>query len=172
MDVFCGLFAAVKPATAQTWTQTSAPSNDNWVAVASSADGSKLIAAGMPWIYCISTNSGSTWITNTQPQKGSSYGSWFSIASSADGTKLVGIYFNTIWASTNSGITWFSNSVPGVSAFTSVTLSADGTKLVAVESLQYISRVNLHLNKFGRYFDADHGPYQLLDFRCLVSGWH
>jgi len=132
---FCGLFAAVKPATAQTWTQTSAPSNNNWVAVASSADGSKLIAAGMPCIYCISTNSGSTWITNTQPQKGSSYGSWFSIASSADGTKLVGISFNTIWASTNSGITWFSNSVPGVSAFISVTLSADGTKLVAVESL-------------------------------------
>jgi photosystem II stability/assembly factor-like uncharacterized protein len=132
---FCGLFAAVKPATAQTWTQTSAPSNNNWVAVASSADGSKLIAAGMPCIYCISTNSGSTWITNTQPQKGSSYGSWISIASSADGTKLVGISFNTIWASTNSGITWFSNSVPGVSAFISVTLSADGTKLVAVESL-------------------------------------
>jgi hypothetical protein len=33
----------------------------------------------------------------------------------------VGISFNTIWASTNSGITWFSNSVPGVSAFISVT---------------------------------------------------
>ena len=126
-----GWFIAVNLTFAQTWTRTSAPSN-NWEAVASSADGSKLIAAGMSWIYCISTNSGSTWITNTQPQKGSRHGGWSCIASSADGTKLVGLAGGIIWVSTNSGTTWFSNNVPGVAFFGSVALSADGNKLVAV----------------------------------------
>jgi hypothetical protein len=126
-----GWFIAVTPTFAQTWTQTSAPSK-NWETVASSADGNKLIAGSLSWIYCISTNSGTTWITNTQPQKGSAYGSWSCIASSADGTKYVGILGNVIWVSTNSGTTWLSNNVPGVSFFGSVALSADGNKLVAV----------------------------------------
>src|SRR2546422_1327920 len=39
-----GLLAVVSPASAQTWTQTSAPS-DYWWSVASSADGSKVVAA-------------------------------------------------------------------------------------------------------------------------------
>jgi photosystem II stability/assembly factor-like uncharacterized protein len=126
-----GLFTVADPAFSQTWTPTSSPSN-NWNTVASSADGSKLIAGGMPWIYCISTNSGTTWITNTQPQNGSTYGSWSCIASSADGTKYVGILGNVIWVSTDSGTTWLSNNVPGVAFFGCVALSADGTKLVVV----------------------------------------
>jgi hypothetical protein len=126
-----GLLSGLHHAIAQTWTPTTAPSK-NWVAVASSADGSKLIAAGQSWIYCISTNAGSTWITNTQPQKGSEYGSWSFIASSADGSKLVGILANVIWVSTNSGNTWLSNNVSGVSFFASVAVSADGNKLAAV----------------------------------------
>jgi hypothetical protein len=115
---------------AQTWMATGVPSN-HWQAVASSADGNTLITAGFSWIYCISTNSGSTWTTNTQPQKGSSYGGWYSIAISADGTKIVGTVGNAIWVSTNSGTTWLSNNVPDVSYFSSVALSADGNKLVA-----------------------------------------
>jgi hypothetical protein len=126
-----GLFTVADPAFSQTWTPTSSPSN-NWNTVASSADGSKLIAGGMPWIYCISTNSGTTWITNTQPQNGSTYGGWTSIASSADGTKFAAVLGDVIWVSTNSGTTWLSNNVPGVSFFGSVALSADGNKLVAV----------------------------------------
>jgi hypothetical protein len=126
-----GLFTVADPAFSQTWTPTSSPSN-NWNTVASSVDGSKLIAGSLGWIYCISTNSGTTWITNTQPQKGSTAGSWSCIASSADGTKYVGILGNVIWVSTNSGTTWLSNNVPGVSFFGSVALSADGNKLVAV----------------------------------------
>jgi hypothetical protein len=126
-----GLFTVADPAFSQTWTPTSTPS-EIWTSVASSADGSKLIAGSLGWIYCISTNSGTTWITNTQPQKGSNNGSWSSIVSSADGTKYVGILGNLIWVSTNSGTTWLSNNVPGVSFFGSVALSADGNKLVAV----------------------------------------
>jgi photosystem II stability/assembly factor-like uncharacterized protein len=130
--IFCGLFTAINSAVAQSWTPTSAPSK-NWVAVASSIDGSKLIAGSLGWIYCLSTNSGMTWITNTQPQKGSAYGSWSSIASSADGTKLVGILANVIWVSTNSGNNWLSNNVSGGSFFASVAMSADGSTLATVD---------------------------------------
>src|ERR1039458_6106727 len=128
-----GLFTVADPAFSQTWTPTSSPSN-NWNTVASSADGSKLIAGGITWIYCISTNSGTTWITNTQPQKDSTYGGWSCIASSADGTKFAAVLGDVIWVSTNSGATWLSNNVPGVGFFFfgSVALSADGNKLVAV----------------------------------------
>jgi hypothetical protein len=125
---FCGGFASF----AQTWTLTSAP-NIFWNAIASSADGSKLIATASSWKYYISTNSGSTWTINTQPQAGSEYGSWLSIASSADGTKLAGINSTAIWVSTNSGATWFSNNVPGAVFFSSVALSADGNKLVVMD---------------------------------------
>src|SRR5213082_4248806 len=40
-----GLFTVVNLASSQTWTRTSAPSNP-WSSVASSADGTKLVAAG------------------------------------------------------------------------------------------------------------------------------
>src|ERR1039458_10360764 len=119
---------------AQTWTPSGAP-NLNWQCVASSADGSRLFAVASPWVYCISTNSGSTWITNTEPQY-PTYGSWSSIASSADGTTLVGINYTLIWVSTNSGTTWFSNNVPGASFFASVALSADGKKITVADGKQ------------------------------------
>ena len=124
-----GLFTAVHPAFAQTWKQTSLPS-ELWQTVASSADGSKLIAGSMFYIYGISTNSGTTWITNTEPQIGSTHGSWYCIASSADGTRYAGVNGNAIWVSTNSGLTWLSNSVPGASFLDTVAFSADGNQLV------------------------------------------
>src|SRR3984957_7674428 len=129
--MFCGLFNAVNSAFAQTWTLTGAPSR-NWETVVSSADGSKLIAGSLFWIYGISTNGGTTWITNTEPQAGSAYGGWFSIASSADGTKYAAALANVIWVSTNSGSTWLSNNVTGNFFFSSLAMSADGNKLVAV----------------------------------------
>src|SRR5437588_13003260 len=58
------LLAILPDALAQTWTQTSAPSA-RWTCVASSADGSKLVAVGdLPGIYT-STNSGATWVQNS-----------------------------------------------------------------------------------------------------------
>jgi hypothetical protein len=62
-------------ALAQTWIQTSAPADTNWISIASSADGSKLVAVANGGIYNIvgilygtlpgpiytSTNSGLTW---------------------------------------------------------------------------------------------------------------
>src|SRR6266480_1567809 len=82
--------AAVSIASAQTWLQSSAPS-DGWSAVAGSADGTRLLAAaggntgtaGSGLVY-ISTNSGSFWTATSVPTN-----AWLSAASSADGSVLV-----------------------------------------------------------------------------------
>jgi Tfp pilus assembly protein FimT len=71
----------------ETWTKTSAPSNQ-WMYVASSADGTRLIAVagglsqGGP-IYT-SMDSGVTWTSNNVPQT-----NWSAAAISADGCKMV-----------------------------------------------------------------------------------
>jgi hypothetical protein len=128
-------------ASAQMWMPTSTP-NIGWTSVASSADGTKLIAGGVGVgrIYFVSTNSGTTWITNAEPRLGpeyeyAQYAGWSFITLSADGTTFAAKEGNIIWVSTNSGISWISNNVPGVSSFQSIILSADGTKLVAVVGL-------------------------------------
>jgi hypothetical protein len=120
-----------------TWALTGAPTNNNWVTVASSADGSKLVAVS--WyafvsnhIYgCVytSTNFGMTWTSNNVPDA-----QWNSVASSADGTKLVAVAVEPgglIYSSTNSGATWISNNVPN-GFWLSVASSADGNQLVLV----------------------------------------
>ncbi len=51
--LFCGLFAAVRPVLAQTWTQTGV--SNFFESVASSADGTKLVAgsfAGLIFTLC------------------------------------------------------------------------------------------------------------------------
>jgi len=70
------------PSSASTWTQTSAP-NGTWENIASSADGTKLVAVNHASIYT-SSDSGATWKLTSAPSK-----NWFTIAASADGTKLV-----------------------------------------------------------------------------------
>jgi hypothetical protein len=65
-----------------TWNPTGSPAS-NWVALASSSDGSKLIAAAGKSIYT-SSNSGTSWLKNDLP-----FTNWVSgVASSADGSKL------------------------------------------------------------------------------------
>ena len=72
---------------AQRWTQTSAPAS-YWTCVASSADGTRLIAAqrnqygGSGAIYT-SVDGGVTWLSNNVPNQ-----YWNGVASSADGMKL------------------------------------------------------------------------------------
>jgi hypothetical protein len=107
----------------QTWTQTSAPSAA-WTSIASSADGSNLLAAGTGVIYS-STNSGLTWAPVDLPTT-----NWSAVASSADGTKRVATVSSTAFYSINSGETWSQSSLPDV--FTAIALSADGDKLAAI----------------------------------------
>jgi len=125
-------------ALAQTWTQTSAPTN-SWSCVASSADGTKLVAAGDGSIFT-STDSGTTWISNNVPHK-----LWNHVATSSDGSKLaatstaLGQPLGSLLTSMDSGATWISNSVPNA-AWNSIAFSADGNRLVAAGSWKiYIS---------------------------------
>ena len=118
-----------------TWTRTLAPSN-YWTSVASSADGTTLLAAAggrndLGMIYT-STNSGATWTATPAPSN-----NWTSVASSADGARLVAVAAlscplldGLIYTSTDSGVTWAPTPAPS-SDWTSVASSADGTKLLA-----------------------------------------
>src|SRR5437773_5338797 len=105
-----GLFGLAYPAFAHGWTRTSAPTT-NWSAVASSADGRKLVAVvfsdnqGNPGPIYTSVDSGATWTMTTAPLN-----SWSCVASSGDGTKLAaGIFNGPIDTSVDSGATWAQN---------------------------------------------------------------
>ncbi len=119
-------------AIAQPWTPTSAP-NLSWTALASSADGSKLVAvANDPptgAVY-LSTNSGTNWTPATLPP-----GAWSCVAASADGTKLIVAGYDSpagpVYLSTNSGASWFPAGISN-HGWKGVASSSDGTKLVLV----------------------------------------
>jgi hypothetical protein len=161
-----------------TWTRTSAPSN-NWSAVASSADGARLVAVSAPqggWVlngtnydYVFvgdgavysSLDSGATWTPTTAP---SNY--WTSVASSADGAKLVAAVApcwdrdgfragdGPIYRSQDSGATWTRTSAP-TNSWSAVASSADGTKLVAVAAPYYDG--NNYLGEGAIYRSLDSG---------------
>jgi hypothetical protein len=66
------LFPAVHPASAQNWILTSAPSNNDWFSIASSADGTKLAAVAWDFVaggIYTSTNSGDTWTLTSAPRR-------------------------------------------------------------------------------------------------------
>ncbi len=114
-----------------TW--SSAAPSGTWVSVASSADGTRLVAASQPnaeyytpGLIYFSTNSGLTWSSNSAVNT-----SWSSVASSADGTKFVAVD-NTglVLVSTNSGTMWATNLAP-IAAWQPVAMSGDGSKIIA-----------------------------------------
>lgn len=131
-----------------TWATPEEPTNfwltNIWSAVASSADGTKLIAATeaivgkgsfLPGRIYTSTNSGSTWIPSAAPGN-----VWYSVACSADGTNLIAAAYagpsqiggtGLIYLSKDFGNTW-SNAGLTTNYWMSVASSADGTNLIAV----------------------------------------
>jgi hypothetical protein len=140
LAVVVGFFGGNHHLFSQTWSVTSAPLAD-WLGVASSADGTKLIAvsdgffAGSVGIY-ISTNSGSDWSPTSAPSDPDA-NRWQAVASSADGAKLIaacgGRQWGKIYLSTNSGVTWKLTSAPNDN-YQAVASSPDGTKLAAAAS--------------------------------------
>jgi hypothetical protein len=108
-----------------TWTQTSAPSN-NWLGIASSADGNKLTALAQffpPPDFYTSSDGGNTWHTNASP-----YDRWADLACSADGNVLVASGgLGTFLTSTNFGNSWITNVFAEANEVAS---SADGRRLL------------------------------------------
>jgi hypothetical protein len=118
-------FTAVFPASAQNWTLTSAPT-DSWRALASSADGTKLVAVASGGLVYTSPDSGTNWYAKNAPSA-----AWNTVASSWDGAKLVAaVYGGLIYSSADSGVTWTPTGSPSA-RWSSVASSLDGSKLVA-----------------------------------------
>jgi hypothetical protein len=116
------------------WAQTSAP-DQFWVSVASSADGTKLVAAGGTGIYT-SANSGLTWTRTSAPNR-----DWVSVASSSDGIRIVAgsqewvgvIPAGGVYRSIDGGATWTQTSAPN-RAWYSIASSSDGNRLVLIQA--------------------------------------
>ncbi len=107
------------------WVPRGAPAS--WTTLASSADGTKLVAGTNSGQIFTSTDSGTSWTARDAARL------WSSAASSADGTKLVAVAnSDQIYTSTDSGVNWSPRDA--TRSWTSVASSADGTKLVAVAS--------------------------------------
>lgn len=97
-----------------------------WMSVASSAAGTKLIAADYGGQLYTSADSGMNWTPRESNRN------WFSVASSANGTKLIAaVYGGQLYTSIDSGVSW----TPRESnrSWRAVASSADGTRLVAAE---------------------------------------
>ncbi len=104
---------------------TAHESNRNWRAVASSSDGSKLVAVVSTGQIYTSTDSGLNWSAQESARN------WISTASSSDGSKLVAVVNGgQIYTSTDSGLNWTARDINR--SWTSVASSSDGSKLVAV----------------------------------------
>jgi hypothetical protein len=112
-----------------TWTSR-LPKQTGYTAIASSADGLKLLLAYGPNTFgCLYTSSdgGTNW---TQRYCGAQ---WSGVASSTDGVKLAACAWGGgIYTSSNAGVDWVLRT--NTYYFTAVASSADGSKLVAVEN--------------------------------------
>ena len=115
------------PTVGVSWTAHA--SSQGWHAVASSADGSKLVAAALGGQLYTSTDGGVTWAAHESNRQ------WVSVASSADGTKLVAAALNwgtsgdQLYTSTDAGVTWTARA--NNQQWRSVASSEDGMRLVA-----------------------------------------
>lgn len=100
----------------------------NWVAVASSADGARLVAASASGELYTSMDQGLTWTLRLIGQ------TWSSVASSSDGLRLVATTNGgSIFTSTDGGANWADDG--SARAWSSVASSSDGMRLTAVAYL-------------------------------------
>lgn len=107
-------------------TVTGRASTVSWSAIATSGDGTRVVAVSIDTLFpLLSTDSGVTWTNMTSAGQRS----WGDIVMSADGTKMAAIASNKLYTSMNSGATWAEQVVPG--ARSQVAMSADGMKIIA-----------------------------------------
>ena len=162
----CGLFALNQVASAQTWTQTSAPTQ-NWSSIACSASGSVIVAVANPGRIYSSTNGGLTWVTNAAPLT-----NWNSVACSADGRHMIAAVLGDfsggggIYISTNSGSVWQTNTV-GAGEWYAVASSADGSRLAA--SMFYPPLIFNSTNG-GQTWVTNVFPHEMVSLHCSVDG--
>jgi hypothetical protein len=132
-----------------TWTEQTSITN-NWGGVASSADGTKLVAVRSNFID-FSTDSGVNWTSVSMPGY-----QFTSITSSADGTKLAALSSYSVLTSTDSGENWTEHSIPELARL--ITSSSDGTKLAVVGYSSLYSYLIFTSSDFGDTWVAQPAP--------------
>ena len=123
---------------------TAGGASATWWSVASSADGTKLYAAGAFGGLWASTDSGVTWTARDSSE------GWILVNCSADGTKLVASPTGVlpafpVYTSTNSGMI-FTQSANGPDNVTSLASSADGTKLAVASTCDIYTSADSGVN--------------------------
>lgn len=101
----------------------------SWECVASSSDGSKLVAVELgdtvfEGRILTSSDSGVTWVPRDSNRR------WTGVASSSDGNKLAAVTIGRIYTSIDSGVTWTARDTNR--DWSGIASSADGGKLAAV----------------------------------------
>jgi hypothetical protein len=119
-----GAFASLVPSPAgSTWIPRATV--QNWLAIASSADGMSLGAVVNGGKIYTSADAGLTWTARDGNR------AWYSITSSADGLRLAAVVQNgQLYTSSDAGATWTAREVNR--NWRTITSSADGLRLVAI----------------------------------------
>ena len=111
------------------WTERASSGSRKWSAVASSADGNKLVATATGGRIYTSANAGATWTERAAD----GLHNWTAVTISDDGQKLSataggGGY---IYSSNDGGTTWVAQTSAGVPNWAAIASSADGSKIAA-----------------------------------------
>jgi hypothetical protein len=120
-----------------TWTPRE--NSRNWDGIASSADGTKLVASVRDGYLYVSTDSGATW---TQRENARGWGTPFGGAGAVSGngaTMIAGVGYQTtgqLYVSMDSGSNWFARA--SVQSWSGAASSYDGVKLAACTAGGYI----------------------------------
>jgi hypothetical protein len=108
------------------WTTRSGPAATG---LASSANGSNLVATVYGGGVYTSTDAGATWTIQTNAPTAE----WFSVASSSDGLRLAAdVFGGGIYTSADGGVTWTLQPTAPNENWSSILTSADGSKLAAL----------------------------------------
>ena len=132
------LVAANYSGTAVPGIYTSVNSGANWGlsvpgsfadGVASSANGTNLVATVNTAQIVTSTNAGTSWVARDSTR------AWSAVASSADGSRLIAaVSGGQLYLSSNFGVTWAPVNPVAALSWTALASSADGSRLVAAAS--------------------------------------
>ena len=112
--------------------QPGGDADKSWDALASSSDGTHLIAGASLGRLYLSADSGQTW-TETRPV-GNIDERWWAVASNADGSRLIaGLAAGRLYISSNFGQTWTETQPAGDTdqSWNAIASSADGSRLIA-----------------------------------------
>jgi photosystem II stability/assembly factor-like uncharacterized protein len=136
---------------------------NDWVALSTSADGTKVVGARQNSEVYVSTNSGASW--TDQSVLGSD--NWNQVAMSSDGSKIIVGGNNSYAVSVDSGSTW--TKIPGTTY--SVSMSSNGQKMARVSGgTIYLSSDSgqswVRGNPGGDFNIVDYSP----DGNLLIAG--